>query len=196
MREAFFYVRQVCRGRIEDGEIYSFCYKALCECARNFEPDWQRFFAYSKPNLRGNVSRYWKSLDTVKNSSMHETEVEAVEACSPISEDDSSWDVPQADADSGGLQKYTNLALEPDYVEPDFARIELRERLAMLKPIIEKKLNEQERMVIDLTYTGGYNFETIGKMLSPAVTRSAVQQTHARALKKLRNELARQKKLS
>jgi DNA-directed RNA polymerase specialized sigma subunit len=86
--------------------------------------------------------------------------------------------------------------LEPDYSEPDFKSIEMRERLAMIKPIMESKLSESERMVLDLAYSGGYNFDEIGTMLTPKVTRSAVQQTHARALKKLRAELGRQKKLS
>lgn len=191
MREAFFYARQVCRARIEDGEIYSLCYKALVECAKNYQPDWQRFFAYSKANLRGNISRYWKTLDTVKNASLHETgEAPIFESWGEILEAGES-----IHDDGGPLDSAPPTALEPAHVDADFDSINIREQLALIRPLMESKLSEQERMVLDLSYTGGFNFEIIGKMLTPAVSRSAVQQTHARAIRKLRNELARQKKL-
>lgn len=192
MREAFYYTRHVCRGKIEDGDLYSLCYKALVECAKNFHPGATRFFAYAKANLRGNISRHWKNLDVVKNASEHE--VGGNEKYAPCRAGDDDTDQVRFD-ETNDVQVLSDTSLEPQSVDPDFASIELRERLDLLKPIMEKKLSEQERMVLDLTYTGGYNFEQIGTMLSPKVSRSAVQQTHARAILKLRNELARQKKL-
>lgn len=176
MREAFVYARQCCRAQIEDGEIYSFCYKALVESARNFKSGNGSFFGYAKSNLRGHISRYWKTQDTVKNAYKHETGPEPEEGATTETED--------------GREP-----IESDYVEPDFKSIITRERLAMLKPLMETKLNEQERMVLELNYIGGFNFEDIGRMLTPPISRSAVQQTHARAIKKLRLELTRQKKL-
>lgn len=176
MREAFVYARQCCRAQIEDGEIYSFCYRALVESARNFRPGVGGFFGYSKSNLRGHIARYWKTQDTVKNAYKHETGPEPEEGATVETED--------------GREPVEN-----DYAEPDFKSIITRERLAILKPLMETKLNEQERMVLELNYIGGYNFEDIGGMLTPKISRSAVQQTHARAIKKLRLELGRQKKL-
>jgi RNA polymerase sigma factor (sigma-70 family) len=81
-------------------------------------------------------------------------------------------------------------------VDPDFDGIHFRERLSFVKTAIADKLNAQEQMIIELTYTGGFSFEQIGQMLEPRVSRSAVQQTCARALKKVTNELRRRKQLS
>jgi DNA-directed RNA polymerase specialized sigma subunit len=47
--------------------------------------------------------------------------------------------------------------------------------------------------VLTLTYVAGLNFQEIGGLLG--VTRSAIQRTHWRAVKKLRNELGRRKQL-
>lgn len=182
MREAFYYVRQCCRARIEDREIYSLCYKALSESVKGFSPDKQRFFAYAKPNLRGNISRYWKQLDVVRNSSVHETEPRPDFIIPPH--------LPTVD-ETPVLVNPHEFPPETDFVEPDFKSMEMRERMARLLPVMNKKLSVQEKMIFELHYIGGYNFEEIGKLLEPRVSRSAVQQTHARALKKLQGEMRR-----
>lgn len=176
MREAFYYARQCCRARIEDRELYSMCYKALTESVKSFSPNQQRFFAYAKPNLRGNISRYWKGLDVVRGSSLHETG-------------------PEPDIETPVESETGFEPVETDYVEPDFKSIEMRERMERLIPAMTKKLSVQEKMIIELHYIGGYNFEEIGTLLEPPVSRSAVQQTHARALKKLQGEMRRDQTL-
>ena len=201
MREAFFYARQCCRAQISERELYSICYKALVECARNYKPNWQRFFAYSKPNIRGNISRHWKSLDVVRNASMHESEMTEWqhmdqlldEKCKTQGSLETTADLADHNRESEGLD--IRSVAPSDWVDPDFDGIDFRERMGLVKKAMADKLNDQERMVIELTYTGGYNFEQIGQLLEPRVSRSAVQQTHARALKKLRGELGRRKQL-
>jgi RNA polymerase sigma factor (sigma-70 family) len=191
MREAFFYARQCCRAQISEREIYSICYKALCESVRLYKPDWQRFFAYAKPNIRGNISRYWKSLDVVRNASIHETDLNDHALMEEMLDEKAKSQNDHSGADAG----HEVRSLTIDYVEPDFEGIDFRERLALVKKAIDDKLNEQEKMVIELSCTGGYNFEQIGQLLEPRVSRSAVQQTHERAVKKLRGELGRRKQL-
>jgi RNA polymerase sigma factor (sigma-70 family) len=78
-------------------------------------------------------------------------------------------------------------------VEPDMESIFTRDRWELVKPIVEQKCSEQEKMVLTLNYVSGLNFQEIGDLLG--VTRSAIQRTHWRAVKKLRNELTRKKQL-
>lgn len=203
MREAFFYLRQCCRAQIYDRELYSICYKALVDCARTYRPNLQRFFAYSKPNLRGNISRHWKSQDTVRNASMHETEVSDWEQMDRLLDEKArSQKITYEDGNQNqeghqweDMGKELRQLIPMDYAEPDFDGINFRERLGLVKKVIADKLNAQEQMVIELAFTGGYSFEQIGQLLEPKVSRSAIQQTCQRALKKITNELRRRKQL-
>lgn len=178
MREAFFYARHVSKGHIPDGEVLTTCYSAVLGAANNVKPSDNRFFAFAKPWIRGALSRYWKTKDVVKNSSLHETP-------------DFEPEPDKVTATCDGNESFEPL--EADHAEPDFDRIELAEKLALVKPMIKSRLNDQEQMVIELYYTSGFTFSKIGEMLG--VTRSAIEHTHARALKKLRSALARHKEL-
>lgn len=84
------------------------------------------------------------------------------------------------------------VAVEPS-VDPETSLIMMKERLALVLPIVEAKLNSHEKMVIDLFYNGCFTFRKIGALLG--VSRSAAQITAARALKKIRKELMRRKRL-
>lgn len=191
MREAFFYTRQCCRTQIPGDELISLCYRALVECAKNYKPNCQRFFAYSKINLRGHIYRYWKNQDVVKNSSIHEVEPEQYDI---LKQDPLEYEHDdRANAFEGNPGMVTGV--EESRVDPDFDGIHFRERLALVKKVIAEKLTAQEQMIIELTYNGGYNFEKIGQMLEPKVSRSAVQQTCAHAIKKVTVELRRRKQL-
>src|SRR6266478_3219738 len=74
MREGFLYAKGVCRAAIEDGELFSLTYSALKGAGKRFRTGYGRFFAFAKSRIRGAVTRFWHSQDTVKHSSMHETE--------------------------------------------------------------------------------------------------------------------------
>lgn len=182
MREGFFYARHVCRGRLPEDEVYSLVYAALAHAAKNYRPGTKisiRFFAYAKPYIRGGICRAWRAKDVVKNSKGEES----IEAdANPASESDielsgdenQKWEVDQS-------------------VEPEFDSIHISEQFELLKPLVQTVLSDQERMVIELKYFGHYNFEEIGRQLG--VTRSAIQNCHARALRKLRGAITRQSKL-
>lgn len=163
MREAWVYTRQVCRGKLQDDEIYSLCYAALMKAAKNFEPGRVRFFAYSKVYLRGELSRWWENKNLVKHAHLHETEL-------PLDT-------------AGGLSR-------PDLaqVQPDFQTIFANERWALVKPVMDAVLSDHERMILTLIYGSGFSYSAIGDMLD--ISRSAVGETHNRAIGKVRGALA------
>lgn len=171
MREAWVYTRQVCRGKLPDDEIYSLCYVALSKSAKNFTTGRARFFAYSKPYLRGELSREWASKDVVKHASLHEDELPPL--------------VTHGFAKAGA-----EGACRPEisWVEPDFQSILAHERWAMVKPVIDKVLSDHEKMVLTLNYGSGFSFTTISELLG--TSRSAVGETHSRAIGKIRSELS------
>lgn len=164
MREAWVYTRQVCRGKLQDDEIYSLCYAALMKAAKRFNPVRRtRFFAYSKVYLRGELSRWWESKNLVKHAHLHETEL-------PLDT-------------AGGLSR-------PDLaqVQPDFQTIFANERWALVKPVMDSVLSEHEKMILTLIYGSGFSYSAIGGLLD--ISRSAVGETHNRAISKVRVALA------
>lgn len=189
MREAFYYARHICRGKIPEDEVFSAVYRALEQAGRNYKPGHTvgvRFFAYAKVYVRGALSREWKSKDVVKHAK-HESidvpvektrhtgfqgvgEEEVIEIFAP----DTKWE-------------------SEDYAEPEFDLIHLREKLEFIKPVLKKYLSDHERMVVELHYFANYNFEEIGDKL--CVSRSAIQNAHTRALRKIRAVLERNKEL-
>lgn len=188
MREAVPYATKCCRAALEESEVYSLCYTALMKAARNFRPMGVRFFAYAKVYLRGELSRTWRTKDVVRSSSMHETgpEPSGTRRHSPSPNSDDAEDGETASCEDGA-------PLEPDFVEPEYAALDLKEKWAVISPLIQVVLNERERTVIKLYYESGFPFEEIGIMLVPSVSRAAVQSTHCRALKKIRAALTRSK---
>jgi RNA polymerase sigma factor (sigma-70 family) len=165
IRESVIYGRRVSRDKISDEELISICYDALVKNARRFQPGRVRFFAFAKAGVRGAISRSWKVKDVVRNGTTE-----------PHGEDDSSTPTP-----------------EQEIVEPDFQTIFTNDRWEHVAKVIERQCNAQEKTVLTLAYKSGFNFQEIGDMLN--VTRSAIHSTHQRALKKVRCELLRQKRL-
>jgi RNA polymerase sigma factor (sigma-70 family) len=187
MREAILYAGRCARGRIEPGDLFSLCYTALGKAAPRFRPGGIRFFAYAKQDIRGEIARYWKSLDVVKNSSEHESEThpQVIRKNFTSGAEEGEEEGHELDVE----------AIEPQFSEPEFEAINVRERWSIVAPLLHKYLNERERMVLSLVYESGFNFEQIRNLVVPTVSRSAIQNTHGRALRKIRNALFREKKL-
>jgi RNA polymerase sigma factor (sigma-70 family) len=188
MRDAILYAGRCARGRIPPGELFSLCYSALCKAAPRFYPGGIRFFAYAKQDVRGEISRYWKSLDVVKSASAHEDKTTA-----PIFKVKVYNDAERDTEDV--MCEIPDEALTPTLIEPEFDLINIRERWAIVAPLLHKHLTERERMVLSLFYESGFSFEQICKMVVPTVSRSAIQHAHGCALRKIRNALSREKKL-
>jgi len=165
MRDAFFYARRCCRAQFPDDDIYSFCYRALSRSVLNFQPDRQRYFAYSKPYIRGQIFREWRKLDTVKHSSLHES--------------------PPVESENYGDDDDHRHASE-EASPPEFALIDTRERMKVIGPLLDR-LNAREREVLVLHYDKGLNFAEIATRRG--VSRAAIHSTHSRALRRVRNWL-------
>lgn len=188
LREAVLYTGRCCRGAIEPGELLSLCYAALRKSAPRFRSGGITFLAYSKADLRGEISRHWKSQDCVRNSYFHESADEpTIRRTSLISgaEEGETFTAAWEGAD----------VLEENYSEPEWGAIEMRERMALIRPIMDSVLNERERTVVQLTYESGFSFEQIAGLMVPRVCREAIRMTHERALRKVRNALLRNKRL-
>lgn len=160
MRDAFFYARRCCRAQFPDDDIYSFVYRALSRSVLNFQPDRQRFFAYSKPYIRGQIFREWRKLDVVKHSSLHELP-----------------GVGDEDEDLDSSEETT---------PPEFGGIDVREKMKIIGPLLGR-LNAREREVLVLHYDKGLNFAEIA--IRRGVSRAAIHSTHSRALRRVRNWL-------
>jgi len=169
MEEGFRYTKGVCRSKIADDELFSLVYQTLYRNAKRFQPGGIRFHAFAKAGLRGAVSRYWRTLNTVRNA----TEMITLSVPRDEEEGESNF--------------------EP-HVDAEFSAIHFRERFEFVKAAMKKKLSPQERMIIDLVYNQSFNFQEIGDLLG--ITRSAIQSTHAECLKKIRQELDRKRLLS
>jgi RNA polymerase sigma factor (sigma-70 family) len=185
MREGFFYARHLSRGKLAEDEVFSAVYIALEHASRNYKPGTKpgiRFFAYAKPYVRGGLSRLWKSKDVVKNAHHESLDVPTIDTSARIDRDD----------DPATMDMDCKWETE-EHADPEFALMHLRERLEAVRPAMKSVLSDHERLVIELTYFGHYNFEEIGEKLG--VSRSAVQNAHTRAMRKLRSTLSRKREL-
>lgn len=192
IREAFLYARYVCRAKLHDEEVLSAAYLALTQAVQNYKPGTKagiRFFAYAKPYVRGVIFREWKSRDVVKNAKHESLDV-------PL-RDSVRWGRSVEPDQHDGPWTFSDVykhELEPTgHCDPDFESIALHEKMDVLKPLIKTALSEHERMVIELAYFGNFNFEDIGRKLG--VTGAAVQNTHTRAIRKLRDAAAQKPQL-
>lgn len=174
MREAFVYARRCCRQQIPEDELLSLCYASLQRAMKNYDSDRTSFFNYARVFLRGDIAQFWRDKDTVRNSSKYEDK-------------DAAYNYPVRK-----IMGTENPDLEIS-VEPETDLIMMKERLQLVLPIVASKLNDHEKMILDLFYNGGFAFRKIGAMLG--VSRSAAQITAARALKKIRKELMRKRRL-
>lgn len=173
MREAFIYARKCADSELPNEDIFSLCYEALQHARKNFKPNMIRFFAYAKPYVRGLISRSRREKDVIRfprnGRKPH-----------PFSE------LETARVELEELE-------ESETVEPEFRLMSMHEDLDLINPIIVRKLSAQEKMILELHYQSGFNFQKIGDLLG--ITRSAIQHAHSLALKKIRVELFRQKRL-
>lgn len=184
MREAFAYASACCKRRLSETEIFSLCFEALKKAAKNFVPGQIRFFAYAKPYVRGEICNTYDDLRVVRRG---ETELLAPDDIPGENEH-----TAEDDFDTCEVQTRDNHFHKEDVVDSDMEGIMNRDEWASIKPILSK-LSEKERQVLDLRFQSGFNFRQIGELLN--VSRSDTQATCVRALKKVRCELLRKRKL-
>lgn len=171
MHEAIPYLLTYGRGMFTKADAISLGYEALSNAAKNFREGHDcRFFVYAVRYLWGAASRYWNKLNVVRG--VNEDKLDRLDA------------LPAAFAD-------LHMASGDDlgYCEPDLSGLDREMKLAVLRPYLNR-LTERERMVLDLVYQGRYDLVTIGQMMQPPVSRSAIQICHAKAIRKLRRLLS------
>lgn len=182
MREAMKYTKRCCRDSIPEDALQSLCYDALMCAAPRFKPNWARFFAFAKADLRGAIRKYFNGLRVVKKSEV--TSRECLEEAIAVSR-----------KKKGDEEVVEDVELHTgEFTEPEFRLIELREQWALVEPLLKSSLlSKHEKMVLDLTYKSGFAFKATAAKLG--VSPSAVQSTHAGALRKIRNKLMASKRL-
>lgn len=180
MREAFAYTMACSRGHgFDPGTILSMCWKALCYAATNFQPGRIRFLAFAKPYLRSELYKAHEELKVVRNAE-----------CQTLMSDSISQNECAEDGDEAVCQtrdSETFLESKVDVVESDLEGIMSRDEWGVMVPVLQSRLSEKERMVLELKYQSGFNFRQIGDLLR--VSRSDTQATHTRAINKVRGAL-------
>lgn len=138
LQEAVIYVRHCSRGSIGQEEIISLCWIALRQAAKNYchhKSKGIRFFSFSKPYLRGQISVERKRKLVVRNS------------------------------EHKALDETNDNALVETTVEPDYSNIESAELSACLIPAMFLVLNVRERAILILRYQSGFSFTEIGERI-------------------------------
>lgn len=182
MREAVKYAGY-CTGGAPASDLISSCYESLVRSAKKFKPGWIKFFAYCKPAIRGDLKRSWGKKEVVRNAKT----VSFEEISQELSRKKKAGDPhlreipPQVETVTGQIS------------EPDFSGILTRERWEMVKQVIEEVCSERERMVLDLNYRGGLNFQEIASL--DGMSRERIRQVHEEALRKVRCALLEKRRL-
>jgi RNA polymerase sigma factor (sigma-70 family) len=190
MREALLYTARVCRNSIREDERVSLCYRALCKCAKRFDPKWEvRFFAYSKAALRGCVQEHWKtqmliphfrksvSLDVLAEGVPEQTGQTQYED----TEDPRDIHLLESTQAEGSFPKELNQSLA-------------RDKWRAIETLVAHRLNDRQREVISLTYEVGLNFNEIARLFS--LTRARIQELHQKAIRIIRNECFKHKQFA
>jgi RNA polymerase sigma factor (sigma-70 family) len=191
MREAVIYMRRCSHGLVEDGELISVLYTAMCLSAKRFKPGKVRFFAFSKVRIRGAVKRNWQTLDVVKKAKamsrgQAHADLRAEKPSKQLPDDEEAQIAP-------GVPLPPLLDSDPlddsEVVQPEFDRVTMNERWALVKVIIDRVCSEREKMILNLVYMEGFNQNEIGVMMEPKICRERVRQLHDSGLRKVRWEL-------
>jgi len=164
MRDALKYAATVSGGKIDHNELMSLCAIALMQAIKNYDSEHPRHLTllqFCKPFIRGQVRRYWRSLNVVRYGS----------------------ELPVSTATESAED-----ALEGDAVDPEWDYIHARERWEWVKPHYQK-LTETERRVLTFIFESRFTMAEIGVMLN--CTRQNIEVTKRRAFVKIRNGLYR-----
>lgn len=185
MREAVIYARKCVRETIPDDELISLCYEALSRSAKRWKSGWARFFAFSKPAVRGVVRKSWTQKNSVKGVPGEKTvHTDALPQPSNYIfdqdnlEDDDKEVTPEHEIQTGG-------GLEHVYIS---------ERMELVTEIIKKVCNKRQREILDMVYQGHLNFKQVADLMG--ISRAAVQRAHQVALLKVRVVLMERGRLS
>lgn len=183
MREALLYT-SACDSRLDEGTRVSLCYQELCMSARRFKPGRKRFFAFSKPGLRGRMKTHWTSLRLVR------TAKEVV-----------SLDVPrkpgpkprQAQISEEGHELMDEDSQEDAAASPEMKEFLIRDEWHHIRQLAKDRVTDQQWMMIDLVCRGGLTFPEIGKLVG--MTKAGAHASYKKAIQKIRSAVLANRRL-
>lgn len=175
LKAAARYAAALTRGQLALDELVSLSAVALLKAIEKYDARRHkktgrttptRLIIYSKSFIKHEVSESWRLREPVNygRRDIPEEPVEAIE-------------LDTVAAEGGG---------------PDFERIDLNERLDLIKPHFNK-LTELERRVLTLIFESRIPGPEIGRMLG--FTRANVHEIKLRGLRKIRNGLMKERRL-
>lgn len=161
---AFKYAQNARKGKasITAAEILSSVYSALSKSIRTFRSGRKSFLVYSKPFLRGEICKFYRDKNVVRDSFRHEA--------------------PEQDE--------FPKPLTSEHVEADFETIHWRELWEQIQPLIGRVLTALEIRVLEFRYKFCFTLAETGKRIDKS--RERVRQIEANALQKLRVSLPKE----
>lgn len=180
LREAVLFLRELSRGKLDDGELVGIAYKALERSARSFDPKHgHRFFYFAKKALRGVLIEHWRSLDTVKHSSSFSMETALIES-------------KHSNARHPDLEDPETTSELEGRTDADFSDIYRREDMEQVLKAM-KCLTKFERALVLFIRATGFSFRETAEEFG--CSRAWVGLCYNRALDKLRAVLVPKKRL-
>jgi RNA polymerase sigma factor (sigma-70 family) len=164
IRQGFAYARTYSGTRFEDGELLSIVYKAMMAAARRFQHGRQTLIRFSKPFIRGELHRAWRSSRPLGTSLDAAPEPATIKT---MTNDENSHDESVA----------------ADFVDFDFAKLDEAYDEARIQRVL-CRLSKHERLVIDLVFFGGLSLSDAARLTR--TKRQAVHQVVENALEKFR----------
>lgn len=140
--------------------MLSLCYAGLSKAIRTFKPGMKTFLVYSKTFLRGEMCKFWREKNVVKDAFRHETP-EQDEFPKPIAS---------------------------EHVEPAWGEIHYKELWTQVELVIRKTLTPMEIKILEFRYKFSFTLEATGEEIGKS--RERVRQIEAKALQKLRAALS------
>lgn len=176
LREAVIYLKSIARGRFSEGELMSFAYDGMVQASKNFDPDRNRFFVWSKPHIRGKM--FVEMRSQTRYSEMMGADIPSGESASEDPETGcrvEKWtNEPTVDFDHEGLGYRTHYSEE-------------------IRGVMEHVLKPQEVRVITQRIWHGLCYREIGEKFGFSTSRA--QAIFERAMQLVRRELMRRKRL-
>jgi len=198
IHEALLYTRKCSYGKIPDDALLSLCYETMLKSAKIFRPGKLRFFAYTKARLRGEVKRYWCSLETVRNAETVSLDTPAgftgfrQRGHRPV---EVRTKVFVTEEKTHGCQDHDNDEPTPTAAEliggktePEFEKMFLEDSWTLVADAAKKVCTDQERTILYFAYRLQLSFQEIGDLLD--ISRQFASVTAKNAIKKLKRVLS------
>ena len=183
MREAILYTRRTSNSALSDDILASLCYQGLMRNAKRFKSCGTRFFAFSKPGLRGEIKDYWRTLDPIRGAKC--IPIDVIDHDRP--KDTESERSQNSEEDAGQSKPVYREATTGEICQPETDEIEARDSWRAIRGKVWPSLTEHERMILTLRHVSGLNFSEIAGLLG--TSKSAAHSVYTKTIYKMRRLL-------